>query len=47
VPDVAQAYEWYDRASKLGSAEALRHLARLDQARRSGSGPASPEQPIA
>jgi hypothetical protein len=41
VPDVAQAYDWYDRASKLGSAEALRHLTRLDQARRSGSGPAS------
>jgi hypothetical protein len=41
VPDVAQAYDWYDRAGKLGSAEALRHLTRLDQARRSGSGPAS------
>jgi tetratricopeptide (TPR) repeat protein len=41
VSDVAQAYDWYDRASKLGSAEALRHLTRLDQARRSGSGPAS------
>jgi hypothetical protein len=41
VPDVAQAYDWYDRASKLGSDEALRHLTRLDQARRSGSGPAS------
>jgi TPR repeat protein len=28
-PDVAQAREWYDRAIKLGSTEASRHLERL------------------
>jgi hypothetical protein len=28
-PDVAQAREWYDRAMKLGSSEASRHLERL------------------
>ena len=29
APDVPQAREWYDRAMKLGSAEASRHLERL------------------
>ena len=29
APDVAQAREWYDRAMKLGSGEASRHLERL------------------
>jgi hypothetical protein len=29
TPDVAQAREWYERASKLGSTEARRHLERL------------------
>jgi hypothetical protein len=29
APDVAQAREWYDRAMKLGSSEASRHLERL------------------
>jgi hypothetical protein len=29
IPDAAQAREWYDRAIKLGSTEASRHLERL------------------
>jgi hypothetical protein len=42
LPDVTQASNWYERANKLGSIEALRHYERLDQAHRSGRGPASP-----
>ena len=42
LPDVTQATNWYERASKLGSIEALRHHVRLDHAQRSGRGPASP-----
>jgi hypothetical protein len=42
LPNVTQASNWYERANKLGSIEALRHYERLDQAHRSGRGPASP-----
>ena len=42
LPDVTEASNWYERASKLGSIEALQHHVRLDHAQRSGRDPASP-----